>query len=107
LKPDPDVSGVPYNFDALPMKISPDLWDETKRMRLRGLWFVLLYTLSVLVFGSLFLFPLALVFDKPIILTAWIWLSLCTPAGIILGCIAWWDFTRKCTKLLENKESVK
>ncbi len=95
MKPDPDVSGMPYNFDTLPMWLLPSLWDEHKKVRLRGLWFVLLYTLSFLVFGALFAFPLAIIFGKPLIATTYVWLSLCVPSGIILGFLAWWDFTRR------------
>lgn len=106
MKPDPDVSGVPYNFDTLPMWLLPSLWDETKQIRLRGLWFVLLYTLSTLVFGALFIFPLALIFSRPIVVMAWGWIFLCVPFGIINGLASWWDFTRRRKKLLlENAQT--
>jgi len=99
MKPDPNVSGVPYNFDTLPIWLFPSLWEESKTVRLRGLWFVLLYTLSSLVFGALFIFPLAIIFGRPIITTTWVWLFLCIPCGVVLGLISWWDFARKRKKL--------
>ena len=106
MKPAPDVSGVPFNINAIPMSIYPDVWDETQKIRLRGLWFVLLYLLSFLVFGALFLFPLALIFGKPMLMTTWVWLFLCVPFGVIIGLAAWWDFTRKSKKLLAEKNSA-
>lgn len=102
MKPDPDVSGVPFNFDLIPISFYPDVWDETKQIRLRGLWFVLLYLLSFLVFGAIFLFPLALIFGKPMLTMTWVWLFLCVPGGIVLGFLSWWDFTRRRKQLLEE-----
>ena len=100
MKPDPDVSGVPFNFDAIPMWLYPDVWDETKRVRLRGLWFVLLYTLSFLVFGAVFIFFIALIFSKPINALVWYWLFSSFPLGGMIGLASWWDFMRRSKKLL-------
>lgn len=103
MKPDPNVSGIPYNFDTLPIWLFPSLWDETKKVGLRGLWFVILYTLSTLIVGALVFFPLAIIFSKPIISMAWSWILICSPSGFILGLSAWWDFTRK-RKVLQVNE---
>jgi hypothetical protein len=90
MKPDPDVTGVPFNFDAIPMKLFPGLWDETKKVRMRGLWFILLYTFSTQIFFSIFMFfGVMLLFS----------LIIGIPIGIVIGLDSWWDFTRKCKKL--------
>ncbi|MFA5826738.1 MAG: hypothetical protein WC825_12320 [Gallionellaceae bacterium] len=99
MKPDPDVSGVPYNFDALPIWLFPSLWDETKTVRLRGLWFVLLYTLSFLVFGALLMFPLAIILSRPINAATGVWIVLCIPSGVVIGLFSWRDFAKKHKKL--------
>jgi hypothetical protein len=103
MKPDPDVSGVPFNFDAIPMWLYPDVWDETKQIRLRGLWFVLLYALSLLVFLALFMFFGAIIFSRPIGPMLWFSLVIGVPGGAILGLSAWWDFTQRRKKLLLEK----
>ena len=107
MKPDPDVSGVPYNSHAIPMWLYPDLWDEKKRVRFRGLWFVVLYTLSVLVFMGVVAILLGLFFSRPIGLMLWFVLIISAPIGGIIGLANWWDFTRRCKKLLLENDSKK
>lgn len=107
MKPEPNVTGIPYNFDLLAIWIYPNLWDETKRVRLRGLWFVLLYALSYLVFFSLFMFFGAILFSRPIGAMLYFSLIISLPLGGIVGLANWWDFIRRRRKLLaeENKKS--
>lgn len=100
MKPDPDVSGVPFNFDAIPMWLYPDVWDETKQVRLRGLWFVLLYTLSALIFTGVVAIFLALIFSKSMTVMAIGGLFFGGLGGIVIGLSAWWDFTHRRKKLL-------
>ena len=102
MKLDPDVSGVPYNVDKLPMWLYPGLWDETKRIPLRGLWFVLLYALSFQVFFSLFMFVGAIVFSRPIGSMLWFSLLIGVPVGGVIGLASWWDFTRRRKKLVSK-----
>lgn len=102
MKPDPDVSGVPYNVDTLPMWIYPNLWDETKRIRLRVLWFVLLYIASFQVFISLFMFIGAIVFSRSIGPMLWYSLMLGIPVGGVIGLASWWDFSRRSKKILHE-----
>lgn len=104
MKPDMNPPGAFFNFDAFPFWVYPDLWDETKKVRFRGLWFVILYTLSFSIFSGLILFPGSLIFtNKPLWTTTWVWLYLFTPWGFFLGLAAWWDFTKRSKKLLEEK----
>ena len=100
MKPPLDVSGVPFNFNAIPMWLYPDVWDETKQMRLRGLWFVLLYSLSALIFTCVVAISLALIFSKPMKVMAVVGLFFGGLGGIVIGLSAWWDFTRRRKKLL-------
>ena len=100
MKPDTNPPGTFFNFDAIPMWLYPDVWDETKRVRLRGLWFVLLYALSLLVFFALFMFFGAIIFSRPIRSMLWFSLIIGVPGGAILGLSAWWDFTQRRKKLL-------
>ncbi len=85
MKPEPNVTGVPYNLDLLPIWIYPDLWNETKIVRLRGLWFVFLYTLSTLVFFSLFMFFGAILFTRSIETMLYFALIISLPIGSIIG----------------------
>lgn len=100
MKPPRDVTGMPYDFNAIPMWIYPDVWDETKQIRLRGLWFVVLDTISFLIFIAIFIFPGALIFDKSLIAAAWVWIFIGIPFGLISGLASWWDFTRLHKKML-------
>lgn len=100
MKPPLDVSGVPYNINAIPIWIFPALWDESKRVRLRGLWFILLYTLSFNVFLALFMFVGAIIFSRSIGLMLWFSLVISLPIGSIIGLASWWDFTQRRKKLL-------
>lgn len=106
MKPDADVTGMPFNFDAIPMWLYPDVWDETKQVRLRGLWFVLLYALSYLVFFSTLMIIGALIFSRPI--WSMLWFSLISvSAGSLMGLASWWDFTRRRKKLLLEEAQKK
>lgn len=102
MKPDPDVSGVPFNSHAIPLWLYPDLWDETKRVRFRWLWFMLLYILSLLVFFGLASILLSLIFSRSIGLMLWFALIISLPIGGIIGLVNWWDFTRRRKKLGEQ-----
>lgn len=98
MKPNGNAPGSPFNFDVIPAWLFPSLWDETKEIRLRGLWFVVLYTLSLLIFFGVIALLLAVVFSKPVAVMARVWLFLGIPGGIIYGLATWWDFIRLCKK---------
>jgi hypothetical protein len=77
MKPDSNVPGIPFNFHAIPLWLKPDLWDETKKMRCRGLLFVVLYTLSAAAFVAIIFVPIGIYKGKHMIgTTALIWLGL-------------------------------
>jgi len=99
MKPDINPPGTFFNFDAIPMWIYPDVWDETKKVRFRGLWFVSLYALSFLVFFAMFMFLGGVIFSRSIGLMLWFALIIGVPGGAIIGVGAWWDFTRRRKKL--------
>jgi hypothetical protein len=100
MKPDSSSPGVPFNFDAIPLWLKPDLWDETKVVRCRGLFFILLYTLSALVFVGIIAIPVGIYKGKDAAgTTALIWLALSLPGGVLLGLAACWDFNRGCRRI--------
>lgn len=105
MQPERDVSGIPFNSHAIPLWLYPDVWDETKPIRLRGLWFVLLYALSFLVLIASFMFIGALIFSRPLGLMLWFSLVIGIPGGGVIGLGNWWDFTRRRKKLLQDVSS--
>lgn len=100
MKPDSTPPGSPFNFDAIPLWLKPDLWDETKAVRCRGLFFILLYTLSVAAFGTILAVPVGIYKGADMAgTTALLWLTLSLCFGIPLGLAVWWDFVRGCRKI--------
>ncbi len=96
MKPTVNYSGI--NFDAIPMWIYPDVWDENKPVKFRGLCFILLYTLSFSVFANLLFLPVGLYHGK---LNAAIWIAATFGAitGVLGGVAAWYDFSKCVSKL--------
>jgi hypothetical protein len=100
MKPSPNPPGIPFNFDAIPLWLKPDLWDEAKKVRCRGLLFVVLYTLSAAAFGAILFVPAGIYKGKDMMgTTALVWLALSLPGGLVLGFASWWDFVRGCRKI--------
>jgi lysylphosphatidylglycerol synthetase-like protein (DUF2156 family) len=100
MKPDSNVPGVPYNFDAIPVLLKPDLWDETKNIRFRGLLFVLLYTLLAAAFVAILAVPVGFYKGRDAAgVTALIWLVLSLCLGIPYALAVWWDFIRASCRL--------
>jgi hypothetical protein len=98
----PDCKVPPFNLDALPLWLHPDIFDETKDVANRGGWFVLLYTLSMLL-NSFFIFgPMALYMafggGNGMVVALAIWVSASVPAGILIGLAVWWDYRRAARK---------
>lgn len=102
LKPSGNAPGSPFDFDVIPIWICPGLWDETKEIHLRGFLFVVLYTLSVVVFFAICMVVIVLLFSRPIGLVLWFSQFIALPLGVIYGLATWWDFTRRKKLLLEN-----
>lgn len=100
MKPESNVGGVSFNFHAIPLWLQPDLWDETKQVRFRGLLFISLYALSMAVFGAIIFVPIGIYMglDAAGTTTA-IWLSASLFGGTLSGLGAWWDFVRGCRKI--------
>lgn len=103
MKPDSNPPGAIFNFHFLPMWLYPDVWDENKEIKLRGLWFIALYVLSTLAFGGLIFVPLGFYLNNWTV-TATVWLALGIGWGFLLGLAAWWDFTRRVKKLESLKK---
>lgn len=102
MRPDNYVTGMPYNFDALPLLILPDLWNEEKNVPWRGAWLVLLYTLSVFVFGIFAFIPIGLycVLGRSNMSSiAALWFGFHFIGGILMGFAVWHDFVRARRKL--------
>jgi hypothetical protein len=93
----PDHSGVPFNTHAIPEWILPDLYNEHKVVRLRALWFVVLYALSMTVFVGLLAVPVAIYKDEWVI-SMILWLILGVGGGAVIGLANWWDFHRMSKK---------
>ena len=108
MKPNSNYPGSIFNFDAIPVWIQPDLWDETKTLRFRGLWFVLLYALSMATFSALIFVPIGIYFaysgsnDPKVTLV--LWLVTTVVLGSLLGLATWWDFARKCRETKKTDE---
>jgi hypothetical protein len=103
MKPDSNPPGIPFNFHAIPLWLKPDLWDETKKVRCRGLLFVVLYTLSMAVFVAIIAVPAGIYKGKHMMgTTALIWLALSLPGGLLTGLAAWWDFVRASRKIADE-----
>lgn len=95
MEPDFDRVGLPFNFDTLPLWLKPDLWDKGKNVPFRGMFFVLLYTLSFAVFAALLFVPAGIYMGADMaITTAVVWISLSVFSGSIIGLACWWDFAR-------------
>jgi lysylphosphatidylglycerol synthetase-like protein (DUF2156 family) len=91
IKPDSNVPGAPYNFDAIPVWLKPVLWNETKNIRFRGLLFVLLYTLSAAAFAAIIFVPVGFYKERDAAgVTALIWLVLSLCLGIPYALAVWW-----------------
>lgn len=106
----PDNNAPPFNVDAIPLRLMPDLWDEKKTIRYRGLMFITLYTLSITINFLLFFIPIGIYVYiggtnglYMVVATIKWWLILSIPMGVIGGLAAWWDFTRACRKLAKEK----
>jgi hypothetical protein len=96
MKPDSTPPGVPFNIDAIPIWLKPDLWDETKVVRCRGLLFIVLYSLSTTAFGAILAIPIGIYKGiNAIGTTTLVWLSLSLSVGVLVGLAAWWDFARR------------
>jgi hypothetical protein len=98
----PDNKVPPFNLDALPLWLYPDIFDETKDIANRGGWFVFLYSLSMLL-NSFFLFgaiALYMAFGgrQNILVTLAVWLAVSIPTGILIGLAVWWDYRRAARK---------
>ncbi len=85
MKPDSTPPGVPFNFDAIPLWLKPDLWDESKTVRCRGLLFIVLYTLSVAAFMAILAVPAGIYKGADMMLTTvLLWLALSLPGGVLM-----------------------
>ena len=98
----PDGKVPPFNLDALPLWLYPNISDETKEVANRGGWFVLLYTLSMLFNGLVVFGPIALYMAfggwRGMVVTLAVWVTVSVPVGIIVGLAAWWDYRRAARK---------
>ncbi len=106
----PDNNFPPFHADAIPLRLLPDLWDETKILKYRGLKFIALYTLSMAINFLLVFIPIGIYvyFGRinglhMVVATIKWWLIISTPCGVLMGLAVWWDFTRECRKLAKEK----
>lgn len=105
-----DPYSAPFNFEAIPHWLAPDLNDATKEINYRGLKFIAVNTLSVAVNFLLCAIPVGIylyfyrVNELHIVISTikW-WLILSIPWGVMVGLAAWWDFTRAHRKLAKEK----
>ena len=95
MKPPDSAPGSPFDFNLAARFLIPDLWNEKKPMRFRGVGFVFSYLLSALIYFSAIILPICFILSRPV------WPSLvlifCSgaPFGVMCGLAAWWDFNRR------------
>jgi hypothetical protein len=107
MKPDSTPPGVPFNVDAISVWLKPDLWDETKVVRCRGLLFIVLYSLSMTAFGAILAIPIGIYKGiNATGTTTLVWLSLSLPVGVLVGLAAWWDFVRRSRMIAVESASA-
>ncbi|WP_143694801.1 hypothetical protein [Variovorax sp. JS1663] len=95
MKPNANPPGTPFSFDRVAIWLFPDLWNEKKEIRYRGLWFVMCYTLSMLIFFAIVIIPGALIFSITLPVAFLIVGVAGALFGMIAGFCAWWDFCRR------------
>ncbi|WP_143684645.1 hypothetical protein [Variovorax sp. KK3] len=106
-KPEINVPGVPYDFDAIPRWIEPNLWNLTSPVRYRRTKIAVLYALSCIGMGTTVCLPIYLFlgigngFASGRALGIWfLWL-----VGVAIapayGLTVLWDFAKA------NREAVK
>jgi len=105
----PDGKVPPFNLDAIPLWICPDLFDETKDVQYRELRIVSLYCVSMLAHELMIFGPLAIYMAfgqgnraKGALL---VWLAVGVPFGLLLGLGMWWDF-HKYVKQRQNPDGA-
>ena len=102
MKPNTTPPGAFFNFDAIPLWLYPDLWDENKVVSHRGIWLVSLYTISFLAVFALVFGLIALFIGSQSFLTIfWIWLAVSTPCGLLSGIGALGDFSKRSREIKE------
>ena len=107
MKPDSNSPGVPFNFDAIPLWLKPNLWDETKMVRCRGMLFIALYTLSFSAFMAILAIPVGIYKGvNETATTVLVWIAVSFPGGVMLGLAAWWDFTRARRRIVAETAST-
>ncbi|MES2741713.1 MAG: hypothetical protein V4754_12280 [Pseudomonadota bacterium] len=100
MKPDSNPPGSPFDFDAIPLWMKPDLWNEKKIVRYRGCYFIFLYSLSTLIFASFIFVPIGIYQGSNMIYTTIaVWICTSLPWGLIIGVLAWRDFAVKKRKI--------
>ena len=100
-----DPTSAPFNYEAIPHWLEPDLCDETKAIRFRFLKFIALYTLSVLANALIIYIPIVIYkclgglgglggLSGLKSLMLW-WIILSTFGGVFIGMGGYMDFKRK------------
>ena len=102
--PDATVD-FPFDFNYIPLKLQPDLWNEEKALSHRLLRFLGLYTISFAVGAALIFFPIGL-FTGTAKVPLFLWMISSISGGGIIGFLGWWTFGREVKKQMTIKKSV-
>lgn len=95
-----------FSFNAIPIWLKPDLWNQEKLVPWRGFWFVLLYLISTLVFFGVLIFVSILLvgYSEKVLI---FFISIGCVSGVLVGLASWWDFVKAFRKLHQDKELKK
>ena len=98
-----DSSFPPFNTDAFPQWVRPDLLDETKEIAHRGWLIVGLYLASLLLNGLIICGPLAIYMAfgsfRGVLVSLSIWLVIFFPGGILIGLAVRREFNVRVKKM--------
>ena len=98
-----DSSFPPFNTDAFPLWVRPDLFDETKEIAHRGWLIVGLYLASLLLNGLIICGPLAIYMAfggfHGVVVSLSIWLIIFFPGGLVIGLAVRREFNMRVKKM--------
>lgn len=102
--PDATVD-FPFDFNYIPLKLQPNLWDEKQVLPYRAFRFVYLYVISFAAGAALIFFPIGL-FTGTVIAPFVMWAICSVFGGAGIGLLGWWTFCREIKKAVAEDTSA-